>query len=399
MTQWVPLGDVTEHRPEVVTVRDDQTYMRCRVQLHAQGIVVRDRILGAEIKTKKQQVCRSGDFLVAEIDAKVGGFGIVPPQLEGAIVSSHYFLFTLDEERLDRRFLDLYIRTRRFRDQVAARGSTNYAAIRRDQVLRYIIPLPSLQEQERIVAASGAVLNRVSELAGRRGQSIEQAEHVLGSEAQAVFLQGRTEGWPVRTLGDFVEDVRYGTSAKANSEPNGIPVLRMGNIQDGHLDVRNLKFLQLDERSKRTLLLQRGDLLVNRTNSAELVGKCGVFDQDGEYVFASYLIRLRFDQNTVEPQYAAYYLNAPAGRAYMFANRKQMTGQANINATILRAMPMPLPPLPVQRRIVDRFRELEERIRTLRLLLTRSRAELAALREVILERLIPPGPNSGVAET
>src|SRR5688572_23890561 len=75
-------------------------YKRCRVQLHAQGIVLRDAIPGAEIKTKKQQVCKAGDFLVAEIDAKVGGFGIVPDDLDGAIVSSHYFLFDVNEEQL-----------------------------------------------------------------------------------------------------------------------------------------------------------------------------------------------------------------------------------------------------------------------------------------------------------
>lgn len=85
------------------------------MQLHAQGIVLRDIVSGAKIRTKKQQVCRTGEFLVAEIDAKIGGFGIVPPELGGAIVSSHYFLFVLDEARLDRRFLDFFIRTPYFR--------------------------------------------------------------------------------------------------------------------------------------------------------------------------------------------------------------------------------------------------------------------------------------------
>src|SRR5690242_17414606 len=96
----VPLGRVLKHRSEFITIDDTQTYMRCRVQLHAQGIVLRDKVEGAALKTKSQQLCRSGDFLVAEIDAKVGGFGIVPPELDGAIVSSHYFLFEIDEDQL-----------------------------------------------------------------------------------------------------------------------------------------------------------------------------------------------------------------------------------------------------------------------------------------------------------
>jgi len=72
------LGEVLTHRKEFIIINDLATYSRVRVQLHAQGLVLRDIILGAEIKTKKQQICRPGEFLVAEIDAKVGGFGIVP---------------------------------------------------------------------------------------------------------------------------------------------------------------------------------------------------------------------------------------------------------------------------------------------------------------------------------
>ena len=88
-TAWpsVALGEVIAHRKEFIVIDDLKTYRRPRVQLHAQGIVLRDTVPGAEIKTKKQQVARAGEFLVAEIDAKVGGFGLVPEALDGSIVS------------------------------------------------------------------------------------------------------------------------------------------------------------------------------------------------------------------------------------------------------------------------------------------------------------------------
>ena len=88
--QWptVRLAEVLRHRKEFITIDDLTNYRRPRVQLHAQGIVLRDDVPGALIKTKAQQVCRTGEFLVAEIDAKVGGFGIVPKTLDGSIVSS-----------------------------------------------------------------------------------------------------------------------------------------------------------------------------------------------------------------------------------------------------------------------------------------------------------------------
>ena len=104
------LGNIVSHRSEFIEIDDFQTYKRCRVQLHARGVVLRDRVEGLRLKTKKQQLCRTGELLVAEIDAKVGGYGLVPDELDGAIVSSHYFLYTVDESRLDKRFLGFYIR-------------------------------------------------------------------------------------------------------------------------------------------------------------------------------------------------------------------------------------------------------------------------------------------------
>jgi type I restriction enzyme S subunit len=163
MSKWssAPLASAIQYRKEFIQIDDLSTYKRCRVQLHAQGVVLRDAVPGAEIKTKKQQVCKAEDFLVAEIDAKVGGFGIVPEELDQAIVSSHYFLFGIDHTKLDRRFLDFFIRTPAFREQVAAQGSTNYAAIRPGDVLGYKIPLPPLPEQRRIVARIEALAAKI----------------------------------------------------------------------------------------------------------------------------------------------------------------------------------------------------------------------------------------------
>ena len=148
----VKFGALMRHRKSFITIDDLTSYRRPRVQLHARGIVLRDEVPGAMIKTKSQQVCLAGDFLVAEIDAKMGGIGMVPDQLDGAIVSSHYFLFDVNESLLMRRFLGWFVRTHAFLDQVAAQGSTNYAAIRPADVLDYEILLPPLPEQHRIVA-------------------------------------------------------------------------------------------------------------------------------------------------------------------------------------------------------------------------------------------------------
>src|ERR1017187_2125470 len=209
MTAWplMSLGDVMVHRKDFIQIDDSLKYKRCRVQLHAQGIVLRDEVPGIEIKTKAQQICQSGEFLVAEIDAKVGGFGIVPPDLDGAIVSSHYFLFDVNPALLDIRFLGYFVKTATFRDQVTAQGSTNYAAVRPSHVLAYTMPLPPIEEQRRIVKRIEELSNRLSGVAKLRKQAQEEARTFLPSALHKIFVSDETS-WPgsdVGTVADIID--------------------------------------------------------------------------------------------------------------------------------------------------------------------------------------------------
>jgi type I restriction enzyme S subunit len=140
------------------------------------------------------------------------------------------------------------------------------------------------------------------------------------------------------------------------------------------------------EQEMKKLRLQKGDILVNRTNSAELVGKCAVFDLEGDYLFASYIIRIRLDQQKADPRLVAQYINSPAGRAYMFAERKQMTGQANVNSKKLAALPISLPPLDEQRHIVAYLDGLQTKVNALRVLQASTSEELSALMPSILDK-------------
>ena len=147
----VKLGDLIRQRKGSIIINDTEEYKRCKVQLYGKGVVVRDIVKGSEIKTKKQQLCKTDDFLVAEIDAKFGGYGIVPKYLENAVVSSHYFLYEINQTLLDINYFSLILKLDEFAKQVVATGSTNYAAIRPYHVLGYEIPLPDMDTQKRLV--------------------------------------------------------------------------------------------------------------------------------------------------------------------------------------------------------------------------------------------------------
>ncbi len=160
----------------------------------------------------------------------------------------------------------------------------------------------------------------------------------------------------------------------------------MNCLQNGILDIRDLKYLNIAEKDRAKWILQRNDILVNRTNSAELVGKCAVFDIKGEWDFASYIIRIRLDVLRADPYLIARYINSPIGREYMFRERKQMTGQANVNSRKLKALPIRLPPLTEQRRIVSCLDTFQAKVDSLKKLQKQTAAELDALLPSILDK-------------
>ena len=163
--------------------------------------------------------------------------------------------------------------------------------------------------------------------------------------------------YPVYNLGSVLELVQYGTSEKANTEGKGIPILRMNNIVDGILITKDLKHIELPKREITRLLLQDGDILFNRTNSKELVGKCAVFHEKDDYVFASYLIRLRVNSEKILPDFLAFTVNSQIGRMQIDALSRQIIGQANVNTDELRSLQIPLPPLSVQCEILKGIEE------------------------------------------
>jgi type I restriction enzyme, S subunit len=169
-------------------VVDNREYLRVTARSRNQGIELRDRVPGDKIRTKRQQVVRAGDLLVAEIDAKVGGFGLVPRDLDGAIVSSHYFLFEIDNSKLLKSWLDQFVRAGKLQRQVDAVGSTNYASIRPQDILTFQIPLPNIAEQR----LASQILDVVDELAARTQRFID----ALTVAKHAVMHELLTKGHP-----------------------------------------------------------------------------------------------------------------------------------------------------------------------------------------------------------
>lgn len=385
--QTVALGEVLTYRKEFIQLDDNQRYVLCRVQWYGQGVIERGRAQGFEIKTKTQQVCKSGDFIVAEIDAKEGGFGIVPPELEGAIVSSHYFLFEIDQAQLDPAFLGYYVRLPTFREQVAARGSTNYSAVRPNHVLNYTIPLPPLAEQRRIVAKIERLAGKVEEARGLRRDSVQTARR-LESQILASIITGNPH-LSVK-LADLIAEASYGTSVKCDVERHkgSIPVLRIPNVATERVNFSDLKYGILSDSEHEQTLLQLNDLLIVRTNgSSDLVGRCAVVSQLSEPTgFASYLIRIRPKEDLVDSHYLQRVLRYSRNAGHLFDLARTTAGQYNVSLGRLRSANVPLPSLNEQRDIVSQLDCMQSKVDRLIVMQDQTAAELDALLPAILDR-------------
>ena len=194
------------------------------------------------------------------------------------------------------------------------------------------------------------------------------------------------ENWEWVRLGRVAEAIDYGTSQKSVDDPTAVPILRMGNIQAGKVVMTGLKYLIDGQGDLPSLLLRREDLLFNRTNSYELVGKTGLYEGfDRDVTFASYLIRVRLAERFCSARYVNLFMNTIDCRRHEIEpDLTQQTGQANYNGTKLRNIRLPLPPLAEQHRIVARIEELRRLCAQLRERLTDARRTQSRLADALV---------------
>ena len=221
-----------------------------------------------------------------------------------------------------------------------ANKSVNQASISAGTLKSFVVNIPTLTEQRRIAS----ILDQADELRQKRQQAIEKLDQLL----QATFIDifgdpvNNPKGWNVGCIGDMLESVKYGSSDKATLEGE-IPILRMNNLTySGEMDLRDLKYITKAQ-SHEKYLVKEGDILFNRTNSKELVGKTAVYVGPEPMAYAGYLVRGR-TKGSCSPEYISAFLNSPWGKEKLQSMCKSIVGMANINAKEFQSIILPIPP-------------------------------------------------------
>ncbi|WP_337083091.1 restriction endonuclease subunit S [Escherichia coli] len=262
-----------------------------------------------------------------------------------ALLNQRVCKITPNPETLDKNFLYHFLQKEL--DKIHATTdvvTVKHLSVKKIQDIK--IRLPSLKEQKRIAA----ILDKADAIRQKREQAIKLADDFLRAKFLEMFgtPANNIHRFPKGTIRDLVDSVNYGTSAKASIDSGEYPILRMGNITyQGRWDFTDLKYLNLSVKEKDKYLVKEGDLLFNRTNSKELVGKTAVYEEDRPMAFAGYLIRVR--PNSIgNNYYISGYLNSIHGKITLMNMCKSIVGMANINAQELQNIEILIPPKHLQ---------------------------------------------------
>ena len=219
------------------------------------------------------------------------------------------------------------------------------------------VPVPELSKQLEIVK----VIDKAYEVKEDRKQELKCLDNLIRARFVEMFGDPvlNEKGWKIVTVGDIVTEVRYGTSKPA-VEGGKYPYLRMNNLTaDGHLDLKDLKYIDISEDEIEKCVVRKGDVLFNRTNSIELVGKTAVFDLTEEMVIAGYIIRVRLNKEML-PVVFSQYMNLEPLKVILRGMAKGAVNQANINAQELQSIKVYIPDMKLQNQFADFVQQIDK---------------------------------------
>ncbi len=276
-------------------------------------------------------------------------------------------------------FLGWYVKSDPFVSEIVSRSvGVSYPAINASEIVTIEVPLPPLETQRRIARFLDEKTERIDALIENKRALLDR----LAEKRQALITRAVTKGlnhdaplkpsgvgwlgdlpahWEIFPLKRVLASSTYGVSASL--KPAGeIAILRMGNLVEGEIDFNDVRFLdEVDE----GLLLQSNDVVFNRTNSLDLVGKTSIYRGDADYPvsLASYLVRFRFNKD-FQPEYANYVMGTRDLMALVRTLALPSIGQANLNPSRYALIEFPIPPIDEQYEIVSFLNVEIERLKT-----------------------------------
>lgn len=353
-----------------------------------------DCIKTLEENIDEKYIVHQGDLLIAMSGATTGKNGVYMSANIAYLNQRVGNIKVKNKELLIEKFRNFYIANMQNEILNTAYGGAQ-PNISSQKMSVMTFPLPPLSEQQRIV-------ERIEELFAKLDEAKERLQEVAESFAvrkAAILHKAFTgeltkqwrcengvsdESWEEKTIGEICSSLKYGTSKKS-SDDGEVVVLRMGNLQNGEIDWSNLAYTS-DEEDIKKYLLKSGDVLFNRTNSPELVGKTSIYRGEMPAIYAGYLIKLDYEKNIVVGDYLNYYLNSSKAKEYYMQVKTDGVSQSNINAKKIGEFEISLPTITEQHEIVRLIDDLLARERAAQQATEQALASIDLMKKSILAR-------------
>lgn len=387
------IGSFLSRSKELVTLQDDIVYKRVSVSTIGKGIAVRDTKLGKDIGTKKQYLVKKGQFLLSKIDARNGAFGVVPEEADGAIITGNFWTFDVDYNLLNPQYLVLVTQTKQFAGfaEKCSNGTTNRHYLQEVAFLQQSIPLPSLEEQERILVSYNQAIGKI-ENNERQILSFSEKGRNLFDKLLKMKKYGKCKGdtslrfiaysstaqrwdsfavnqsiesdFPIRNLETCIKKIATGTTPSTNKQE-----YFKGNIKfytpadigvDKYLGKSCRSISDLAVRDNKARLFHKNDLLFVGIGST--VGKVGIVED--ECVSSNQQITgFTVDESQLKVEYLYYYLKFNKDLAIADSSK---TTLPIVNQEKIKQIPIVVPPLVLQEDIVEKMSEVDENIDALK---------------------------------
>ena len=380
----VRLGEVLKRSEEIAAPEAERQYHELTVRLWGKGVISRGLVSGLELSSARRFVAHAGQFVLSKIDARNGAIGIVPDELDGAIVSTDFPLFNLDTSRLDLKFLAWLSKTAGFVESCirASEGTTNRVRLQEDKFYALEIPLPPLAEQRRVVA-------RIEELAAQIHEA-RSLRHQAAEEADVLELHIARDLFPEPADGVVCDWIHFQTGYAFKSEwfsESGIRLARNANVGHGALDWSETVRIPESRRAEFPRFeLQAGDILItlDRPIISTGVKVARVRKEDLPCLLLQRVARVEFQNDEVLPDYFFRWLLSQHFTNAIDPGRSN--GVPHISHKDIEKIPFAAPPLAEQRRIVAELDAMQAEVDALKREQTATAAELDALLPALLDR-------------
>ncbi len=384
-------GELLRRIERKVVIDDSTTYACVGVRWYGLGAFVRQDLLGLNIARKQHWVVKAGDILYNKLFAWKGAFAIADESVENCIVSDKFPTYAVNSELLDPSYLRYYFRAPQLANQ-AQNLSKGGAAISKltlnpPQFWDLVIPMPPrLDDQRRIVARVTELEVKTDEARALRRRATAETQALVAS-----FINQRLQGVRLDArLGDvLVEKPRNGWSARCDNVETGAPVLTLGAIRGYRYRETEFKRTSEPTSPHAHYWLREGDLLITRSNTAELVGHAAIYNgSPSPCIYPDLMMRLVIDERHAEKRFVHFWLMSPIVRAYINRVAKGTSPtMKKISQTVVMNIPFPSSlSVSEQRRFVAHISDLQTSANTLTHLQTDTSFELATLFHAILTR-------------